>query len=97
MHVRITCPSDGEVDGVELAQFQVGVTYHLDPSLATYLVVMGAAEVVMPDDAAAVATLTPLAEERVWMGPRSDLAIAADSGESHRTRKRSVRDDEVHD
>lgn len=97
MHVRITCPSDSEVDGVELAQFKVGVTYHLDPSLATYLVVMGVAEVVMPDDSATIATLTPLAEERVWMGPRSDLAIAADSGEPHTTRKRSVRDDEVHD
>jgi hypothetical protein len=97
VQVRIICPSDDEVDGVELAQFQVGATYHLDRSLATYLVVMGAAEVVMSDDSAAVTPLTPRAEERVWMGPKSDLAIAADAGAPHPTRKRSVLDDDVHD
>jgi hypothetical protein len=96
MHVRIISASDGEVDGVELAQFQVGETYHLHQSLATYLVVIGAADVVVLDDSAAVPPVTPHAEERVWMGPRSDLAIAADYGESPPTQKRSV-DDDVHD
>ena len=97
MHVRIICPSDDEVDGVELAQFEVGVIYHLDPSLATYLVVIGAAEVVMPDDSAAVTPLIPRADERVWMGPKSDLAIAADRVQPHPTRKRSPLHDDVDD
>ena len=97
MHVRITCPLDGELDGVELAQFQVGEIYHLDSSLATYLIVMGAAEAVMPDEASVVAPFTARADERVWMGPKSDLAIAADPGKPHTTQKRSVLDDDAHD
>ena len=97
MHVRITCRLDGEVDGVELAQFEVGEIYHLDSSLATYLIVMGAAEVVMPDDSSVVAPFAARAEERVWMGPKSDLAIAAEAGKPHTTQKRSILDDDAHD
>lgn len=97
MQVRIIGPSDGEVDGVELAQFQVGETYGLDSSLATYLIVMGAAEVVMPDDSSVVAPFTARAEERVWMGPRSDLAIAADEGRPRGRSKRSAPPDEAQD
>ena len=97
VHVRIISLSDGELDGVELAQFQLGVTYHLDASIATYLVVMGAAEVVMPDDSPVVVPLIPRAEERVWMGPKSDLAIAADEGRALAARKRSVPQEDVQD
>jgi hypothetical protein len=97
VHVQIISLLDGELDGVELAQFQLGVTYHLDASIATYLVVMGAAEVVMPDDSPVVVPLIPRAEERVWMGPQSDLAIAADDGQAPAARKRSVPHDDVQD
>jgi hypothetical protein len=85
------------VDGVELAQFQVGETYGLDSSLATYLIVMGAAEVVMPDDSSVVVPFTARAEERVWMGPSSDLAIAADTGRKRAPSPPSPLDDETHD
>lgn len=92
MQIRITSPSNGEVDGVELADFEVGVTYDLDRSLATYLVVMGAAEVVMPASSAVTTADIPWVEERVWMGPKSDLAIAADSGARRRRPMKSDSD-----
>ena len=80
VEVRITSASGGEVDGVELADFQVGAIYDLDRTLATYLVVLGMAEVVIPNEPAQVAADNTWVDDRVWMGPKSDLAVAADSG-----------------
>jgi len=43
MRVRITRRMSGTVDGVSLDRFQSGATYEISASLATYLIVNGAA------------------------------------------------------
>jgi len=43
MRVRITRRMSGTVDGVSLERFQSGATYEISASLATYLIVNGAA------------------------------------------------------
>src|SRR5262245_29164738 len=44
VRVRITYPWQGELVGVDLSQLEVGIAYHLPPTLAAYLVFMRSAE-----------------------------------------------------
>lgn len=44
MRIRICKARRGEVDGVSLDKFHVGVTYDVPPSIATYLITTGSAE-----------------------------------------------------
>ena len=78
MRIRITRPRSGEIDGVELATFQVGVTYDVSPSLGTYLVTTASADLVGSEEAALV---TPLSEQRIFAASeRFGRAVAADFG-----------------
>ena len=47
----MTRPRAGDLEGVDLAAFEVGVVYDLPPPLATYLVVTMSAELVDAADA----------------------------------------------
>jgi hypothetical protein len=47
MRIRITRRRPGEVDGIDLSRFDVGVVYDVSPSLATYLIMTGHAD---PDE-----------------------------------------------
>ena len=49
LRVRIVRFVGGEVDGIPLRTFQVGVTYDVNPSLGSYLIIAGAAEPVDDD------------------------------------------------
>lgn len=44
VRVRITRPRQGEIDGVDLSQFEVGIAYNLPRTLAAYLVLTQSAE-----------------------------------------------------
>lgn len=44
MRIRMTSARNGTIDGVNLDVFQVGHTYDVDQSIASYLIVTGAAE-----------------------------------------------------
>ena len=74
MRVRITRARSGELDGVDLADFEVGITYNLPPALASYLVVTLSAEFV--DDNEAVRR-----ETQLFRGVPPPPAIAADDGQ----------------
>ena len=50
MRVRITRRRPGEVDGVDLSSFEVGMLYDVSPSLATYLIMTGSAEPVVDEN-----------------------------------------------
>ena len=59
MRIRIRQARRGEIDGVSLDKFQVGLTYEVQPSLATYLITTGCAEFDVKDDQPGVAPLVP--------------------------------------
>ena len=61
MRIRIRQKRRGEIDGVSLDKFQVGLTYEVQPSLATYLITTGCAEFDVKDDQRGVVPLGPLA------------------------------------
>ena len=71
MRVRITRPRTGELDGVDLADFEVGIIYSLPAALASYLVVTQSAEFV--DDSAAIRL-----ETQLFRGVPPPPAVAAD-------------------
>jgi hypothetical protein len=50
MRVRIIRRQRGDVDGINLEAFQVGLVYDVAPSLATYLLTVGSAELVGLDE-----------------------------------------------
>lgn len=79
MRVRITRRRPGEVDGVDLSTFEVGSTYDVSPSLATYLIMTGTADPVVDERPALVVPV----EEIQHKARRSDSgrrlrAVAAD-------------------
>jgi hypothetical protein len=73
VRVRITRSRSGEVDGVDLADFEVGITYNLPAALASYLVVTLSAEFV--EDTEAVRP-----ETQLFRGVPPPPSIAADDG-----------------
>ena len=74
MLIRILRPRRGEIEGVELSDFDVGATYDVAPSLATYLIVTQSAEAVEPSAHRA----PDPREKREFRGAFPPLAIAAD-------------------
>lgn len=50
VRVRITRHCRDEIDGVALASFEVGLTYHVSASLGSYLLAIGCAEVILEDE-----------------------------------------------
>jgi hypothetical protein len=80
MRVRITHRRPGEVDGVELSTFEVGLMYDVSPSLATYLIMTGTADPVVDERPALVVPVDdiPHATARASSAPR-ERAIAAES------------------
>jgi hypothetical protein len=50
LRIRITRPRHGELDGVELDTFAVGLTYEVSSSLGTYLVTTDSAVIVGADE-----------------------------------------------
>ena len=73
VRVRITRVRAGEIDGVDLADFEVGITYNLPPTLAAYLVVTMSAEF--------VDTVDVRPETQLFRGVPPPPAIAADDGQ----------------
>ncbi len=76
MRVYMTRSERGEVDGIQLATFQVGLTYDVPATLATYLITSGLADPVTDE---APALIVPVAEVRVVVNPEP-VAVAADAG-----------------
>lgn len=82
MRVRITHRRPGEVDGVDLSTFEVGLTYDVSPSLATYLIMTGTADPVVDERPALVVPIDEI--PRTSTRSRTTLrerAIAADKAE----------------
>ena len=79
MRVRITHRRPGEIDGVDLSRFEVGLMYDVSPSLATYLIMTGTADPVVDERPALV-----LPVDEVWTAPEDvrtpvrERAVAAD-------------------
>jgi hypothetical protein len=83
MRVRITHRRPGEVDGVDLSAFEVGLMYDVSPSLATYLIMTGTAEPVVDERPALVVPVDELKPTTLRNGGTSrDRAIAAERGRS---------------
>ena len=82
MLIRINRPRQGEVDGIALDTFEVGLVYDLDPVLATYLVTTASAELVEGNVAEA-----PLREVRAAVFGERLRAVAADRGKPRRLSK----------
>jgi hypothetical protein len=55
LRIRITRTRQEEIDGIELGTFGVGMTYEVSPSIATYLVATGSAEIVGPNEPLSIA------------------------------------------
>jgi hypothetical protein len=73
MRVRITQRRPGEVDGVDLSTFEVGLTYDVSPSLATYLIMTGTADPIVDERPALVVPVDemPIDETPVDEMPRN--------------------------
>ena len=84
MRVRIVSEHPGEVDGVPLSAFQVGLTYEVSTSIGTYLIAMRCAELVVESSEAAV---TAIAECVYGVYAREPHAVAADRGSPSRRKK----------
>ena len=74
MLIRILQHSETVVDGIDLAQFEVGHAYDVSTALATYLIVEHLAESVTEPEAPDL----PLDERREFSGNWRDWAVAAD-------------------
>jgi hypothetical protein len=70
------CPSD--LDGVDLERFEVGLTYDVPTSVATYLIVTQCAEPL----AEAEPSIAAQADQRMFSGDWRDWAVAADTKRS---------------
>ena len=75
MLIRITRPSTGEVEGVDLSVFRVGATYDVASALGTYLLFAQSAELV--DELASPKPAKPT-EIRGFRGDWPGWAVAAD-------------------
>lgn len=64
LRLRITKTLSGSIDGIQLDRFQAGYVYFVGPTLATYLLSLGAAEPVGDDIPASI-----LAPDRLMFGP----------------------------
>jgi hypothetical protein len=84
VRIRITRHCRDEIDGVSLDHFEVGLTYNVDPSLASYLVAIGCAE---PLDFAS-AERSSEDEQALRVNVRRWKQVAADlSGRKKRDKK----------
>jgi len=64
LRLRITKTLSGSIDGIQLDRFQAGYVYYVGPTLATYLLSLGAAEPVGDDIPASI-----LAPDQLMFGP----------------------------
>jgi hypothetical protein len=82
MRVRITHRRPGEVDGVDLNTFEVGLMYDVSPSLATYLIMTGTADPVVDERPALVVPVDdiPHSLARASSAPRERAIAAEQSG-----------------
>ena len=82
MRIRITRRRPGEVDGIDLSRFEVGVVYDVSPSLGTYLIMTGHAD---PDERPSLVVLEemqpPATVTRANEAP-AERAVAADRPQS---------------
>ena len=92
VRIKITRTRQGEIDGVDLSMFQVGIVYEVAPSLATYLITTSSAELApaeIPD------ALMPMVDARVSvMSEQLRAAVANERlrsprGDAERDPKRS--------
>jgi hypothetical protein len=80
MRVRITHRRPGEVDGVDLSTFEVGLMYDVSPSLATYLIMTGTADPVVDERPALVVPVDEIPHGTTRArGASRERAIAAES------------------
>ena len=79
MRIRITRQPQGEVDGISLAELEVGLIYELSPSVATYLISLGNAEPILD-----AAPIPPQFERRVSVLSEKWRAVAADRRKTKR-------------
>jgi hypothetical protein len=84
--VRVTKPSHGEVDGVSLNGFEVGIAYEVTTDVGTYLIVTGSADPILPEEVRP----TSDTERRIGVNVSQWQAVAADMCRSRR-RSRSVK------
>jgi hypothetical protein len=76
VRILITRPRRGEIEGVELATFQVGATYDVGSSLAAYLIATKSADPVIDDT-----SIKPeFSHERLIVFLEKVRAVAADFG-----------------
>ena len=85
MRVRMTRSHEGEVDGIDLKTFQEGLTYDVSPSLGTYLMTTGCAELAAADEPTPE---TSLSEVRFAAAVETFHEVAA---EMRRARRRRLR------
>jgi hypothetical protein len=64
LRLRITQTLSGSIDGIRLDRFQAGCVYYVGPTLATYLLSLGAAEPVGDDVPASI-----LAPDQLMFAP----------------------------
>lgn len=73
VRVRITRPRQGEIDGVDLSELEVGVAYHLPLTLAAYLLLTQSAQLVEHDE-------PDRPETMLYRGPPQPADVAEDAG-----------------
>jgi len=86
VRVLITRKRDEEIDGIDLRSFQVGFSYEVSPSLATYLLTTRSAEPVGDDRAQLAGT----AGVRTGLGVQRWREVADDSGRAPRNAAKPV-------
>jgi hypothetical protein len=64
LRLRVTKTLFGSIDGIQLGRFKAGYVYFVGPTLATYLLSLGAAEIVADDIPASI-----LAPDQLMFGP----------------------------
>ena len=93
MRVRIIRPASGVFGGVGLSRFVTGLTYDVDPILASHLISLRIGEASPSEKPALVLTIddvdAPYYEEQLAGGIRVDQHTAHDRSKRRRTRRRS--------
>jgi hypothetical protein len=85
LRIRITRPREGEVDGVELETFAVGMIYEVSPSLGTYLIATDSAVFVESNEAISV---FPFNDVRLGRFIERARSVAAESRKPIDTRSK---------
>ena len=89
MRIRITAASQGDLDGIDLSAFGVGMTYDVSTSLATFLVATQSAIVVDPSEPVVIVPQND-ARFATFMDRARDVAAESRKAAEPRTPKSAV-------